>query len=73
VPPQRLKDKVKQQPQNRSRIVVEPSDEERAARDVEIQQRGGYLHDTIKIDPFSPSYGRKEFGPRSMTDPLRRA
>ena len=50
--------------QNRSKIVIEPNDEQRAARDVEIQQRGGKLHDTIKIDPFSKHYQDKEFGQR---------
>ncbi len=58
-------------PQNRSRIVIEPTpeqaEEQRAARDVEIQQRGGRLHDTIKVDPFSKHYQDKEFGNRKTS------
>jgi hypothetical protein len=54
------------QPWNRSQIVIEPTpeqaEEQRAARDVEVQQRGGHLHDTIKIDPFTKSYMEKERG-----------
>ncbi len=54
-----------QEPEHHFGLVIKPppeqSEEQRAARDVEIQQRGGHLHDTIKIDPFSKSWGKKEF------------
>jgi len=43
-----------QVPQDNNRMIIEgidePTEEQRAARDVQIQQRGGLYHDTIRTN-----------------------
>lgn len=56
---------VRQKPKFGLTIKKMTPEEEQAARDVEIQERGGHLHDTVKIDPFSKSFQEKEFGNRT--------
>ncbi len=63
---------LEQASQDQNKMVIEgidePTEEQRTARDVQIQQRGGLYHDTIKIDPFQKGYKAP-----SRRDPIKRA
>lgn len=55
-------DKLRKQPRNNSRIVIEGIDEP-------VKRPEGKYSDRIRIDPFSPTYRRKPGNP----EPIRNA